>query len=361
MDGSGNIFIANTNNQRIREVGAVVLTDGDCVPDSSDLCPGTPAATVVDGNGCSDAQVDADGDGVCDPAAPGLGPSACTGSDDCPGTGAVAVDAGGCSDAQVDADGDGVCDPAAPGVGPSACTGSDDCPGDPEDLDGVLDADGCPGVDEDGDGIDDTVDETPTTASSRFSDLGLGGATAGSMVSVPAGMGVAITEAANPAGVRVVVTGGSFFQRVLIRLDGKSGFYWLRAGTYVLTDPQAVSTVTTELGGPAEIEIPVDGTIVLVVIDPGETALITETFDGSELLSVTVESLDGVITVDGQDVGEGDAPLEVVEPPAVNLGAGLGAVIAGGAQQARENRETAAAQQQISPPSTGDAGLASSD
>ena len=112
----------------------------------SDDCPGT-GAVAVDAGGCSDAQVDADGDGVCDPAAPGVGPSACTGSDDCPGTGAVAVDAGGCSDAQVDADGDGVCDPAAPGVGPSACTGSDDCPGDPEDLDGVSDADGCPEAD----------------------------------------------------------------------------------------------------------------------------------------------------------------------------------------------------------------------
>ncbi len=51
-------------------------------------------------------------------------------------------------------------------------------------------------------------------------------------------------------------------------------------------------------------------------------------------------------------------PTATVRP---SLGGGLGAVIAGGAQQARENREAAAAaaQQAVSPPSTGDAGLAS--
>ncbi len=90
--------------------------------------------------------------------------------------------------------------------------------------------------------------------------------------------------------------------------------------------------------------------------------MITETFEGSELIGVTVESLDGVITVDGEEIGEGDAPLELVVPvpptPSPGLGGGLGSVIAGGAQQAQENRAAAAGQQQISPPSTGDAGLA---
>ncbi len=48
------------------------------------------------------------------------------------------------------------------------------------------------------------------------------------------------------------------------------------------------------------------------------------------------------------------------DPARPSLGGALGAVVVGGAQQARENRAAAAAaaQQQISPPSTGDAGLA---
>ena len=61
------------------------LGDEDGVPDTSDLCPGTIAGPV-DANGCSDAQVDLDGDNVCDPGAPSGGPSACTGSDNCPST-----------------------------------------------------------------------------------------------------------------------------------------------------------------------------------------------------------------------------------------------------------------------------------
>ena len=59
--------------------------DGDGVLDPSDLCPGTAPATMVDANGCSQAQVDADADGICDPGAPSAGPApGCTGSDNCP-------------------------------------------------------------------------------------------------------------------------------------------------------------------------------------------------------------------------------------------------------------------------------------
>ncbi len=162
LDVSGNPVVAYTqtfgNGSELRllhcdDPKCILDADGDGVADANDVCPGT-ATPPVDAGGCSDAQVDADSDGVCDPAAPGVGPSACTGSDDCPGTGAVAVDAGGCSDAQVDADGDGVCDPAAPGVGPSACTGSDDCPGTGAVA---VDAGGCSDaqVDADGDGVCD--------------------------------------------------------------------------------------------------------------------------------------------------------------------------------------------------------------
>ncbi len=65
------------------------------------------------------------------------------------------------------------------------------------------------------------------------------------------------------------------------------------------------------------------------------------------------------LSVDGLDALAFQVIEEVIEDRR-RLGAGLGVIIAGGARTARENREAAAAaaQQQISPPSTGDAGLA---
>jgi len=78
--------VAGNHNQGRAYVFSFVPPDqdGDGVPDASDLCPDTPPGEPVDGNGCSDAQVDADGDGVCDPEAPSAGPSGCSGSDNCP-------------------------------------------------------------------------------------------------------------------------------------------------------------------------------------------------------------------------------------------------------------------------------------
>jgi len=136
--------------------------DGVCNPGApasfctgTDACPGTPTGATVDANGCSAAQVDADGDGVCNPGAPSAGPTpGCTGSDLCPGTpAATAVDANGCSDAQVDSDGDGVCEAGAPSTGPSACTGTDLCAGTAAAA--PVDANGCSNaqVDSDGDGF----------------------------------------------------------------------------------------------------------------------------------------------------------------------------------------------------------------
>lgn len=67
--------------------------DGDGVNDNLDKCPGTPAGTAVDANGC---ELDSDGDGVVDRL------------DKCPGTPAGAkVDANGC---ELDGDRDGVVD-----------------------------------------------------------------------------------------------------------------------------------------------------------------------------------------------------------------------------------------------------------
>lgn len=79
-------------------------SDGDGVPDDMDKCPGTPAGTPVDANGC---ELDSDGDGVVDS------------KDKCPGTPrGTKVDADGCP-IDGDADGDGVKD------------SKDQCPGTP--------------------------------------------------------------------------------------------------------------------------------------------------------------------------------------------------------------------------------------
>jgi OOP family OmpA-OmpF porin len=108
-----------------------VDTDGDGVTDDLDRCPGTPAGTPVDSNGCPP---DDDGDGVTNDA------------DKCPNTPAGAkVDATGC---EPDSDGDGVAD------------GRDQCPNTPAGT--PVDEKGCE-RDSDGDGILDSQDKCPDT------------------------------------------------------------------------------------------------------------------------------------------------------------------------------------------------------
>jgi hypothetical protein len=60
-------------------------SDGDAAGDACDRCPASSPAVSTDINGCSQAQVDQDGDGICNPGAPSGGPNACTGADNCPG------------------------------------------------------------------------------------------------------------------------------------------------------------------------------------------------------------------------------------------------------------------------------------
>jgi OOP family OmpA-OmpF porin len=108
-----------------------VDSDGDGVTDDLDRCPGTPAGTPVDSNGCP---LDDDGDGVTNDL------------DKCPGTPAgTKVDANGC---EPDADGDGVGD------------SRDQCPNTPAGT--KVDEKGCE-LDDDGDGIPDSQDKCPNT------------------------------------------------------------------------------------------------------------------------------------------------------------------------------------------------------
>ena len=112
-------------------------SDHDGVPDTADLCPGTPAGTAVDAHGCP-LPKDSDHDGVTDD------------KDMCPNTPfGVKVDAKGCP-LPVDSDHDGVPDSL------------DKCPGTPAGQ--KVDAQGCPiPIDSDGDGVPDNLDKCPGT------------------------------------------------------------------------------------------------------------------------------------------------------------------------------------------------------
>ncbi len=106
-------------------------SDGDGVTDDLDKCPGTPAGTPVNADGCPR---DSDGDGVSDA------------NDKCPNTPpGTRVDANGC---ELDSDGDGVVD------------SRDQCPNTPPGT--QVDARGCE-RDSDGDGVVDRRDECPDT------------------------------------------------------------------------------------------------------------------------------------------------------------------------------------------------------
>ena len=115
------------------ETRRAVDTDGDGVNDDMDQCPGTPAGTPVNSDGCPLPQDD-DGDGVTNDI------------DKCPGTAAGAkVDASGC---ELDSDGDGVGD------------SRDQCPNTPAGA--KVDEKGCE-LDTDGDGVVDSADKCPDT------------------------------------------------------------------------------------------------------------------------------------------------------------------------------------------------------
>jgi len=91
---------ADSDGDGVGDACVGVDSDGDCVLDPLDLCPGTPSyADDVDANGCSCLQLDSDADGVSD----------CL--DLCPNTPADgAVDADGCAPEQRDSDHDGIRD-----------------------------------------------------------------------------------------------------------------------------------------------------------------------------------------------------------------------------------------------------------
>jgi hypothetical protein len=172
--------------------------------------------------------------------------------------------------------------------------------------------------DGDGDGIDNVIDTAPTIPSTGFSDIPLGGKTAGVIESVPANVAVAIHEAI-PGGVRVTTTATGTVPpsaRVVIKLTGKSQLEKLVIpGTYLITDPETSVTVDTESGGPAEVELTLNGSLILISIAEGASATVNETTNSSGVLTdVTVSDVtgdSGDVTVNGTTVEPGDPPLAV--------------------------------------------------
>ena len=170
--------------------------------------------------------------------------------------------------------------------------------------------------DSDNDGIYDVVDTAPSTVSVNFSDIPNGGKTAGTIVSVPANTAVTIDDAAGPDGVRVTVTATGAVAsnaRVHITLTGKQGQEKLAVpGTYVITDPVSSTIVAVEAGGPAEVELTLNGSPIVVSIAAGASATVNETTDDSGVLTdVTVSDVSG----NSGDVTVNDAPVEPGSPP----------------------------------------------
>jgi Tol biopolymer transport system component len=172
--------------------------------------------------------------------------------------------------------------------------------------------------DRDSDGIDNVIDTAPATPSLEFSDIPLGGKTAGSIESIPANVSVAIHEAI-PGGVRVTTTATgtvSASARVVIRLNGKSQLEKLVIpGTYVITDPETSVTIDVESGGPAEVELTLNGSPIVVSISEGASATVDETTDANGVLTaVTVSDVtgdSGDVTINGEPVEPGSQPVPV--------------------------------------------------
>jgi hypothetical protein len=181
------------------------------------------------------------------------------------------------------------------------------------DSDGTRD---CLDADDDNDGIADQVDQQPLNAANQtFSDVPapLNGNTAGTILT-RGGKTVTITDALpNPAaGVQVVVSGAGSGE-VQIRLAGKTGVISLPTGTYVLTDPDSITTVTVTLGGPATIAMILRGLPMIVTAALGSSVTYAETIEaGGGLAGLTFMTVSGNVTLNGVGL---TGPLTLVGPP----------------------------------------------
>jgi hypothetical protein len=164
-------------------------------------------------------------------------------------------------------------------------------------------------TDDDGDGISDNIDVQPLVSTNEtFSDLALGGHTAGT-IQARGGYTVAISEAANPDGVAIEVTGSG--TGVRIKLNNKTGVEKFdAAGSYILTDPDKTIKLQV-ISGHAEIEYIIDGVTYVIAVSPSSTTEVVEHDDGS----VTISTISGTVTINGTTVNAG-SPY-IIEAPQI--------------------------------------------
>ncbi len=204
-----------------------------------------------------------------------------------------------------------------------------------------------PPPDKDGDGIADDVDTQPNVFSDDFSDLP-GGITTGTILT-RGSFDVNVTDARNPAGVRVTTKGTGFSAAALIRLDCSPVIEIAGVGfDMVLSCGSAIIDV---LSGPVsatfagiKVEIPAGAQVTVEEVSPGtftvtnaSTSSTSITVDGLEVPPDEIAKLLGgfppivvgglVVDLDG-DLG--DLPLETPGSSGSNTGliAGIVAAIA---------------------------------
>lgn len=165
-------------------------------------------------------------------------------------------------------------------------------------------------TDLDDDGIADDVDTQPTAPSAEFSDVGLpDGKTSGRILSVPSGGTVSVVDA--PLGVHITVTTAAANDFVRVQILGRPSSVKLAEGVYELSDPVWDTTLTVLADGPAEIEAPLNGTIVVITVREGASVTFTETVSDSGALTDLVVTPDpgndeGTVQVNGVDVTSED-------------------------------------------------------
>jgi hypothetical protein len=155
-----------------------------------------------------------------------------------------------------------------------------------------------PNPDTDGDGILDAVDIDGGTGASpgAFGDANVNG----TIVSVPVGWSVAVSDALDPDGVRVVVDGVAGDERVTLSVCGFT--LKLSAGSdVVLTCGSVVIKVAS---GTVDVEL--GGGLAVVTIPEGSTAIVDTSPSGVSTVDVQAGSV--TVVVDGVEttISEGD-------------------------------------------------------
>ena len=305
--------------------------DGDvCTDDACDAgaCVYTNnTAPCDDSNACT--QTDECQAGVCT----GTDPVVCTASDQCHDPGTCDRTTGVCDDpAKPDGstcEDDDFCDGAETCVSGVCQDGQDRCSGQQEACDKDVEecVDCTADSDVDGpDGILDCVDVDRTTSSIEFSD-GLFSAptvvTTGTVVDVPAGVAIEITDAQAPSkGVGATRTGPPSAGDVELFFPCAPLFTVLqkkRNATYTC------GSLTIEvIDGTTSVEFVIDGQTHVVVIDvplgdPPAVVVLEDTTEAGVLMAVAVNvatGSGGAVTVDGEAVAPGSA-VTVSAPPRV--------------------------------------------